>query len=355
MAGIQTVPPASTGAVVMQSWLIAGMDVINADLPPRGVDVGARPSQVLARPDIAVCLADGVAVYSGNVAIGTISGPVLARLLAEASQAAEIALDTARGEVAALRRRRHALLANLGHELRTPTTAIAGYSELIALSLQNGQTVSAGRQNDVVWEAAQSLLGAIDSILDIARLEARETNLAESEFEVPSIARAVLRMLATLVDARGAHVALDFPSDLPPLFADPRMVRQVLVNLVSNAIKYAGVGAKITVMARIDRRERMIIEVRDDGPGMDADAIRAAMLPFRRAPGLANGDVPGTGLGLPLVKALVELHDGEFQLLSTAGKGTRALVKLPAGRVRQQRRGRQEAFAFQRAPGGVFG
>jgi signal transduction histidine kinase len=105
---------------------------------------------------------------------------------------------------------------------------------------------------------------------------------------------------------------------------------------------------KLTIAARVDRADRMLIEVRDNGSGMSSHAIETAMRPFARGPD-DKGMLAGHGLGLPLVKALTELHEGSFKLLSSPGRGTRAVVTMPPGRVRLARSGRQESFAFRRA------
>lgn len=331
----------------MQDWLTAGMESLTT-LPGRVVDIHDTPATILTRPDIALCLAGGVAVAMGTTPIGFIPGKRLARMIADATTKAEREVRTAREQVKRLRRDRRMLAAGLGHELRTPVSAICGYSELVALGLENGRTVSAADHNKVIWEAAQSLLGTIDSMLDVARIEADAAHLDETEFALPELAEIVVCMMATLAAARNVTLQLELAAELPPVFADQRMFRQILVNLVANAIKYGGVDGTVTIAAHVDRRERMVIEVRDRGAGMSAAAIETAMQPFRRGED-DRAILPGSGLGLPLVKALAELHDTAFQLLSVRGKGTFARLTVPSGRVRIPRVGRQEAFAFQRA------
>lgn len=330
----------------MRDWLVEGMESLTG-LPGRVVDIHATPADLMTRPDIALCLSAGIAVAMGTTPIGFVPGPRLAGLIAEALRRADRDARGAQDEVKRLRRDRKMLAANLSHELRTPVSAISGYSELVALGLDSGCSVAAASQNAVIWEAAQSLLGTIDSMLDIARIEDGAAQLAESEFSPRELAEHVVRMVATLAETRGVTIVVEFAIDLPALFADRRMIRQIMVNLIANAIKYGAAGGEVTIAARIDRRDRMMIEVRDRGAGMSAKAIEAAMQPFRRG-AAANDVLPGSGLGLPLVKALSELHEGTFQLLSSPGKGTSAIVTMPAGRVRTPRPGRQEAFAFQR-------
>lgn len=337
----------------MREWLTAGMVALGGGLPGRVVDINVSPADVLARTDIVLCLTSGVAVAMGTTPIGFVPGTVLARLLAAAfAETEREARDgrMAREEAKRLRRGQRMLAANLSHELRTPLNAISGYSELVALGLQSGRSVAAAGQNAIIWEAAQSLMGTIDAMLDIARIEADAARLDESVVALRPLAEIVTRMLATLAEARGVTMRVDIAGALPPVYADARILRQIFVNLAGNAIKYGATakGGKVTFTAHIDRRERMRIEVRDTGTGMTAAAIERAMQPFGRGT-LQSDTMQGSGLGLPLVKALAELHEGSFQLLSSQAKGTRAIVTLPAGRVLCPRRGRQEAFAFQRS------
>lgn len=339
----------------MQDWLTDVMEPPGGELPGRAVDASARPAELLARPDIALCLTGGVAVVIGSEPVGRVSGPRLAQALARAVENGDREARAARDEVRRLRRDRRMLAANLSHELKTPINAITGYSELVALGLQSGRTHAAASQNAVIWEAAQGMLSTLDSILDLARIEADAAPLDETEVDVRQLAASVLRMLATMAEARGASVAIEMPADLPRLHADARMLRQILVNLAGNALKYGGEKVRLTIAARVDRADRMLIEVRDNGPGMSPRAIETAMKPFARGSD-DKGMLAGSGLGLPLVKALTELHEGSFKLLSSpgrgpgqeTGRGTRAVVTMPSGRVRLDRSGRQEAFAFRR-------
>ena len=334
----------------MQDWLTRGIEALDGNLPGRAIEITAAPAEVLRRDDIGLCLASGVAVSMGGTPIGFIRGARLAVLLAEAMETNERDARHAREASRRLERERHMLAAGLGHELRTPLNAISGYSELVALGIENGCTVLAAEQNAIIWEAAQSLLVTIDSMLDVAGIEAGTVRLDDHGFALRPLAETVVRMLSTLAAERQSALRVDMPDDLPMIVADARMVRQILVNLVANAIRHGGDGCTIVIAARIDRRDRMVIEVRDSGPGMSAAAIARAMrrIDISQRPGTSRG-----GLGLPLVRALADLHDAHFQLLSTPATGTRAMLTMPEGRVSVARTGRQEAFAFQR-PAALF-
>ncbi|MGB3722283.1 MAG: HAMP domain-containing sensor histidine kinase [Pacificimonas sp.] len=237
-------------------------------------------------------------------------------------------------------------LAALAHELKTPLGAILGYAELIAAG--HGTAAQTKSHAAILWEAAQALSGTVDTMLDYARLQSGHAELAEESVDLAAAAESASRMLATSAANRDVGIDLRIPPDLPHMTGDARMMRQVILNLLSNAIKYGGEGRRVRLTARIDPRGRIILDVMDEGTGIsDADA-QLAMQPFERLN--AASSVPGNGLGLPLTKALVELHDGSFRLIGTPGKGTRALCILPTARVQGPLPDGQHAFQFTRPP-----
>lgn len=317
----------------------------------------ATIADLLARDDAEACLTHGVRVARDGQPIGWVPPHSLAHLAAEQFQALRAERDAARRELEEVRGSRNALVGNLGHELRTPINAIVGYAELIRGGLpMTADPRTQAAYVDIIWEAAHHLLGTIDSILDLTRIQANEVELRESEVGIGALVDSVRRLLASTAGVRSIDINLAIDPDLPPLWADARMLRQILINLIGNAIKYTYAGSMVTVGARLDRRGRMVIEVSDRGPGIPEEAIEFVMQPFKQLGRRSEeGMMTGTGLGLPLVKALVELHDGSFRLLSTPGRGTRALVILPAGRVRGEQLRPQAEFAFQRAASSVYG
>lgn len=240
-------------------------------------------------------------------------------------------------------------VAVLAHELKTPVNAILGYSEMLASG-----NVPAERQADhaaTLWEAAQALHVALDAILDMARLQAGEIDLADEEVDIAATVQSAARMLATSAAARRVRIDARIPPDLPAITGDPRMIRQILMNLMSNAIKYGAEAGRVRITARVDRAGRLLLDVMDDGEGIAPADVEAVMQPFGR--GRATATIPGSGLGLPLTKTLVELHDGTFRLIGTPGKGTRAIVSLPAARIAGESGNGQGAFMFVRPPTGA--
>lgn len=300
-----------------------------ADACGVGLDHDLPLADLLMHPDLPRCLQRGVLAMRDGMILGWLPPDRLAELLAEAYATAARERDEAYAS-------RNELVANLGHELRTPINAIIGYAELIMAS-QGGRGSGPGPGYiDVIWEAAHHMLGTIDSILDLTRIEADAVELRESLIDVGGLMRSVGRMLSSSASVREIRILVTAPPDLPKLRGDARMLRQILINLVTNAIKYARGETDVSLSARIDRGKFMVIEVRDQGPGIPREALKLIMQPFQQLATHGFGAIGGTGLGLPLVKALVELHGGRFRLISAPGQGTRAVVVLPPSRIQEE-------------------
>lgn len=312
-------------------------------------------SGLLSHPDVTVALADGIVLIDdAGQAVGQVSAPQLAQWLQKAYAARTQERDDLQAALDRARIGRNALIGSLGHELRTPINAIVGYAELVCTMMADGGQTRCRDYVETIWEASQSLLGTIDSILDLSRLQAGVVELRESDVSLSALVETVQRLLASMANVRGVALCTEIAADLPAVRVDARMMRQILINLVGNAIKYGHGNSPVLIKARRDRAGRMIIEVRDHGPGMAPEAIAKAMQPFEQLEAAAE-HASGAGLGLSLVKALVEMHEGSFRLLSTPGKGTRALVILPTGRVVVPLgQAGQGAFAFRRIRGDIY-
>jgi len=257
--------------------------------------------------------------------------------------------DHARRALAKVNENRMMFLASMGHELKTPLNAIIGYADLI-LSETHG-AIAPAKYRDYLraaHDAGLHLLNVINGVLDIAKIDARSMELHDEPLALREIAESAISMVKTTADARQLRIALQVPGDLPPVLADEQLLRQILLNLLSNAIKFSPPAGKITVSATRGRRGNLRLTVQDRGPGIPPEDIAKVMQPFRQIDTDDARRFLGTGLGLPLVKAFTELHDGNFQLMSAEGKGTRAVVILPAGRVLDRSPGRQQEFAFTR-------
>ena len=226
-------------------------------------------------------------------------------------------------------RSKTAFLASISHELRTPLNAVIGFSGLIEQEPYG--PLPDPRYAEYLGDIRRSgehLLSLINDLLDISRIEAGKHRLSPEELCVQDEVRWVTRMLAPLAESYGVSLGIDAPSDEVVMVTDRRGLRQVITNLVTNGIKYAGRGASVRVEVSFDY-DAATIRVIDDGPGMDARLRARLFKPFTRGGDVHAARAEGTGLGLALCKGLVELAGGSIGLESAPGAGTCVDVRLP--------------------------
>jgi PAS domain S-box-containing protein len=225
-------------------------------------------------------------------------------------------------------------LANISHELRTPLNAIIGFSEIMRDQIFGpiGSPQYREYLGDVL-ESAHHLLELINDILDLAKAEAGKLELAEEQVDVAAVVRATVRLVRERAQRAGLELSVNAAEGLPIVHADERKLKQILLNLLSNAVKFTGEGGAIAVAAGLDARGDLILSVTDSGIGIAPGDLALALAPFGQVEGSLNRKHEGTGLGLPLSRAMAELHGGELTLESTFGKGTTVRVRLPASRV----------------------
>ena len=243
-------------------------------------------------------------------------------------------LKIARDQAESANRAKTEFLAAMSHELRTPLNAIIGFSEII-------QTETLGPVGSVkyrdyacdIHESGQHLLDLINDILDLSKVESGLDELHEEDIEIPDLARSVWRLILQRAQKQGVALTLELPEEPPPLRADQRKLKQILVNLLSNAIKFTEAGGKVAlkVWCRVD--SGYVFQVVDTGIGIALDDIPKALSPFQQIDSEINRKYEGTGLGLPLTKALVEMHGGYLDLQSEVGVGTAVTVRFPAERI----------------------
>jgi len=224
-------------------------------------------------------------------------------------------------------------LANISHELRTPLNAIIGFSELMRHEIFGPlQPQSYRTYVDDINESGMHLLDLINDILDMSKAEAGMTDLIDSEVDIRTLVGACLRMMRHRAGLSRIEFVEDFSSDLPLVRADERRLRQIVLNLISNAVKFTEARGRVMVSAFADG-EGFTLKVADTGIGMNEEDLRRVMEPFVQADSRLSRKYEGTGLGLPLTKALVEAHGGRLILESQPGIGTTATVLLPPERV----------------------
>lgn len=226
-------------------------------------------------------------------------------------------------------------LANMSHELRTPLNAIIGFSEIIKTEMLGpiGQPSYIEYGTDIN-ESAMHLLGLINDILDLSKIEAGSEELAEETVTIPDLVDAVIMLVKTRAHNSGIKLVTETPDDPPVLIADKRKVKQVLVNLLTNAIKFTPKGGQVILRtAGDDRTGDLMFQVIDTGVGMAEEDIPRALNPFSQLDRQLSRKHEGTGLGLPLAKRMVEMHFGTLAIVSAIGEGTTITVRFPATRV----------------------
>ena len=254
-------------------------------------------------------------------------------LIAELEEAKAIS-DEARHRAEAANLAKSKFLANMSHELRTPLNAIMGFSEVMRdeiLGPLENRTYRDYAGN--IHDSGKHLLNLINEILDLSRIEAGRYELNEESVYLTEVVEDCLRLLKLRADAKGLHVIEDFAAGLPRIWADQRAVRQICLNLLSNALKFTPRGGRITLTVTNLNDGSQMLAVRDTGPGIPSDELPKVMQAFGQgslAHQIAEG---GTGLGLPIVQNLIELHGGAFELRSELRKGTDAIVIFPKKRV----------------------
>lgn len=225
-------------------------------------------------------------------------------------------------------------LATMSHELRTPLNAILGFSEVMKTELLGpikNPTYKEYAAN--VHYSGSHLLHLINEILDISRIEAGRYDLHEESFRLVDVVDDCHRLLKLRAESKGLEIDLDLDASLPTIWADERAMRQICLNLLSNALKFTPRGGRIMVRVYRDTSGGQTLSIRDTGPGIPREEIPRIMQAFGQGSLAHENAEGGTGLGLPIVKSLVELHDGTFELRSELRRGTEVLVTIPRPRV----------------------
>jgi len=245
-------------------------------------------------------------------------------------------------------------LANMSHELRTPLNSIIGFSEILGDKI--GPTLDARLQRFLanILASGKHLLGLINDILDLSKIEAGRMELVYEPLSLVDLVRGVESVMHSIAAKQSIEIETELDADLPAIVADAPRIKQTLYNLVSNAVKFSPPGSVVTVRAKTypPARERLgvdgvALEVEDRGRGIDRDDQQLIFEEFRQVDGAKVRNMGGTGLGLALVKRFVELHGGLVEVESELGRGSLFRVVLPvdAGAV-EPRRGDGEPVSF---------
>jgi signal transduction histidine kinase len=223
-------------------------------------------------------------------------------------------------------------LANTSHELRTPLNAIIGFSEAIKGGMFGPLSARYRDYAADIHDSGTHLLGLINELLDLAKLEAGQFTLNDETLDIADIVRGSLRQVAPQAERQNIRLSEKIPAGLPYIRADDRRLRQILINLLSNAVKFTADGGDVCVSAHL-RDGNMVLEVSDTGIGMTEGQIATALELFGQIDSKISRRHEGSGLGLPLARQLAELHGGYLTIASRPNQGTTISVVLPEERV----------------------
>ena len=223
-------------------------------------------------------------------------------------------------------------LANMSHELRTPLNAIIGFSEVIKRGMFGPLSERYRSYGGDIFDSGNHLLKLINEILDLSKLEAGHFDLHEEDVDIAAVIGASKRLVEAQAEKAKVRLTEAIDDDLPLIRADDRRMRQILINILSNAVKFTPEGGIIRVESSV-RDAGLVISVSDTGIGMSPEEIPKALEPFGQIDSTISRKYEGTGLGLPLAKHLVELHGGTLIVESALSVGTTVTIVLPPERI----------------------
>lgn len=242
--------------------------------------------------------------------------------------------ETARSRAEEANLAKSRFLATMSHELRTPLNAILGFSEIMRDEVMG----PVGNENYKEYVAdihnsGAHLLKLINEILDISRIEAGKHELNEEKLKLMNIVDEACHMISIKAKQKNIELITKFEEDMPTVWVDERAIRQITLNLVSNALKFTPTGGSVTIKVGWTAKGGQYISVKDTGPGIPEDEIPIVLSSFGQGTIAINNAEQGTGLGLTIVQALLQMHQGNFQLKSKLREGTEAIAFLPHVRV----------------------
>ena len=245
---------------------------------------------------------------------------------AAAKQAKEAMLEAKAADLAKTK-----FLANMAHELRTPLNAIIGFSEIIKLN--DIQKERYPEYAEYIHEAGILLLNIINGLLDLARIQAGKVDLEEQLVGLDELLQSVVHTIAPIAQKKSIDITCLTAQEPINVFVDQTKFRQIMLNLLSNGVKFTEPSGRILIGYLVDSSGDMVISIKDTGIGIPPEHLQRVLNPFEQVADHLTKENEGSGLGLPIARALMELHGGELILNSTLGGGTTVFLRLPHGRV----------------------
>ena len=257
--------------------------------------------------------------------------------LKEAGEAVECA-NTALLEMEKANAAKTHFLANMSHELRTPLNAIIGFSEILSEATKRDSSLAnlleqSAEYAQHITDAGKHLLQIIADVLDTAKIQSGELGLLEDTFEMGALVESCRKMVHQLAINNALELTVSVPDSDLTVYADKKRLKQIILNLLSNALKFTPEGGRVEVIVTGAPGGPLEVSVTDNGIGIRPNDIDKVLLPFEQLEDQYSRQHDGTGLGLPLAKSLTELHGGEIVVESRLGEGTKVTVRLPNERI----------------------
>jgi two-component system, cell cycle sensor histidine kinase PleC len=248
--------------------------------------------------------------------------------------------ETEKQKAETANRAKSSFLANMSHELRTPLNAILGFSEILERELFGPLANSTYKDYaGDIHHSGQYLLGLINDILDISRIEAGRREIRDEPFSLLETMEHAAHLTELAAVEKEMHVAFDLQPGTPKILGDMRAINQVVINLLSNGIKFTPKGGMVTMFAQRTAQGSVELHVKDNGPGIPPEEMHSALAAFSRGALATKKAIDGAGLGLSIVKGIMELHGGKVDIKSEVGRGTEVICTFPAKRVLSGPRG----------------